>query len=493
MSTIIHTGIGNENVVAAAADSLASSGTDDKVVVDIPVSIGKRLFRFQINQGEDARAATESFLDTIRSSLDAEIKQSMPIVVPVMLRDKQQDNSTRSLELSLKAGDSISKKVSAFIETHQLAQDARDMLEEEVANRLLQMGMAPLIEVPLMLDNEEVLMPIFGNEPLHFSINLFSRQKGLSAEMSEILAREASLRLSQSGVLPIAELDIGLRKRTVDGSYSDSAQVKKLYMFRILKRRIASGMMKYTPFATVVTDFATCHTTWFHKDVQKVFVPTQGIANIAKRLGVKQHQIVMRGLPIRPDFSGIKLSKDSLRRNLSLKRNVPTVLMVGGGEGMGPVEKTTVALANRLGAKGQIIVICGRNEKLATRLKSLSYGETNVKVCGFVNNMVDFMCASDCIITKAGPGTIAEALICGLPMILNDYIPCQEADNVPYVLDHGVGIFMKDPEVVALTVAHWFSPEGSQELKEMAKKAKDLGRPEATFRIVEDLAALIPA
>ena len=112
MSTIIHTGIGNEKVAAAPADSLASSGTDDKVVVDIPVSIGKRLFRFQINQGEDAQAATESFLDTIRSSLDAEIKQSLPIVVPVMLRDKQQDDSTRSLELSLKAGDSISKKVS---------------------------------------------------------------------------------------------------------------------------------------------------------------------------------------------------------------------------------------------------------------------------------------------------------------------------------------------------------------------------------------------
>ena len=262
---------------------------------------------------------------------------------------------------------------------------------------------------------------------------------------------------------------------------------------RILRQRIAKGLMKPTPFATVVTDFATCHTTWFHKHVQKVFVPTQGIANIAKRMGVKQHQIEMRGLPIRPDFSGRKLSKESMRRSLALKADVPTVLIVGGGEGMGPVEKTAIAIAKRLGSRGQIIIICGRNENLATRLKTLNYGDTQVKVCGFVNNMVDFMCASDCIITKAGPGTIAEALICGLPMILNDYIPCQEADNVPYVLDNGVGIFMKEPEVVALTVAHWFSPEGSQELRDMAKKAKDLGRPEATFRIVEDLASLIPA
>lgn len=48
-----------------------------------------------------------------------------------------------------------------------------------------------------------------------------------------------------------------------------------------------------------------------------------------------------------------------------------------------------------------------------------------MKVCGFVTNMAEWMTASDTIITKAGPGTIAEALICGLPIILNGFIPCQ--------------------------------------------------------------------
>ena len=268
---------------------------------------------------------------------------------------------------------------------------------------------------------------------------------------------------------------------------------------RILRQRVAEGKMKDTPFATVVTDFATCHTTWFHKGVTKVFVPTQGIANIARRMGLNQSQIVLRGLPIRPDFCGPRgnvetaREKGRLRRSLGLASDRPVVMIVGGGEGMGPVEATTGALARRLGTNGQVIVICGRNESLASRLKAGDYGGCNVKVCGFVNNMVDYMSASDCIITKAGPGTIAEALICGLPMILNDFIPCQEASNVPYVLDHGVGIFMKDPDVVAQTVSHWFSSkEGSNELKEMSKRAKELGKPEATFKIVEDLAALIP-
>lgn len=48
------------------------------------------------------------------------------------------------------------------------------------------------------------------------------------------------------------------------------------------------------------------------------------------------------------------------------------------------------------------------------------------------------MGACDAIVTKAGPGTIAESLISGLPMVLNGFIPCQEAGNVPFVLDNQV-------------------------------------------------------
>ncbi|CAL6302505.1 unnamed protein product [Bathycoccus prasinos] len=102
--------------------------------------------------------------------------------------------------------------------------------------------------------------------------------------------------------------------------------------------------------------------------------------------------------------------------------------------------------------------------------------------------MSDFMRACDCIITKAGPGTIAEALICGVPLILNGCIPCQEEGNIPFVVDNGVGSFSTKPEDIAGTVANWFSDEYSTFLAEMSEKAKKLGRPEATFKIVKDLA-----
>lgn len=62
----------------------------------------------------------------------------------------------------------------------------------------------------------------------------------------------------------------------------------------------------------------------------------------------------------------------------------------------------------------------------------------HVVINGFVDNMAEWMTACDTIVTKAGPGTIAESLICGLPLLLNGFVPCQEAGNVPFVIDHKV-------------------------------------------------------
>ena len=111
------------------------------------------------------------------------------------------------------------------------------------------------------------------------------------------------------------------------------------------------------------------------------------------------------------------------------------------------MEETCLALDNRLEG-GQIVVICGRNEKLAKRLRRHKWA-SNVVILGFVSNMHEWMSASDCIVTKAGPGTIAESLACGLPIMLNNFIPCQEAGNIPWVIDNGVGDFSNEPEEVA--------------------------------------------
>ena len=205
---------------------------------------------------------------------------------------------------------------------------------------------------------------------------------------------------------------------------------------RVLQRRARASGVPAPPFATVVTDLTSCHPTWFHPGVDACFVPTEEVAKQARRRGLKERQIVMHGLPIRPVFASALPPKPALRKRLGLAPDGNVVLLVGGGEGMGLLEPTAAALAARLPASAQVVVVCGRNAALAARLtaKAPSYA-CKLVVKGFVSNMDQLMGAADVVITKAGPGTIAEALIRGVPLMLNGAIPCQEEGNVPFVVD----------------------------------------------------------
>ena len=164
--------------------------------------------------------------------------------------------------------------------------------------------------------------------------------------------------------------------------------------------------------------------------------------------------------------------------------------------GIGPVERIAAELSKALApagadgaARGQMVIICGRNRDLEGRLAAQTW-PLPVTVRGFVDDMPDWMAACDCIVTKAGPGTIAEALISGLPIVLSGFIPGQEEGNIPYVVDGGVGEFTTDPATIAGIVARWFGPE-RERLASMAAKARSLGHPQATFDIVKSIRGLL--
>ncbi|KAL0315528.1 UNVERIFIED_CONTAM: Monogalactosyldiacylglycerol synthase 2, chloroplastic [Sesamum radiatum] len=251
------------------------------------------------------------------------------------------------------------------------------------------------------------------------------------------------------------------------------------------------GLHKKVIFVTVITDLNTCHRTWFHPSVNRLYCPSEAVAKRALLDGLEESQIRVFGLPIRPSFCRAVLSKDNLRLELEMDSQLPAVLLMGGGEGMGPVKKTAKALGESLYDQelkkpiGQLVVICGRNEALAETLRSLEW-KIPVKIRGFEKQMEKWMGACDCIITKAGPGTIAEALIRGLPIILNDYIPGQEKGNVPYVVDSGAGVFTRSPKETARIVAEWFSTK-TDDLKRMSENALKLAQPDAVFDIVKDI------
>lgn len=246
------------------------------------------------------------------------------------------------------------------------------------------------------------------------------------------------------------------------------------------------------PFVTVVTDLATINPLWFHTDVKLCFVAGEEALDRGLRAGLGPDQIVLSGLPIRPAFAHPPQSSLELKQQLGLDPTRKTALLMSGGEGMGPVAAIAKAVAHQLAADqrhAQLVVVCGRNERLRQRLSEVDW-PIPVHLQGFVQNMPEWMAVCDCIITKAGPGTIAEALISGLPLLLSGYIPGQEEGNVPYVLDHGAGKYSEDPEEIAHIVSRWFGPEEA-ELAQIAQRARAMGRPHATSDIVERIVSLL--
>ena len=144
---------------------------------------------------------------------------------------------------------------------------------------------------------------------------------------------------------------------------------------------------------------------------------------------------------MRPSFWQAARPREQLLDELGLEKGRRTVLIVGGGDGVGSlgdiVEATAQELSKECPGDAQVIAVCGKNAKLRSRLESKQWGDVHVQVRGFVKQMSDYMEIADVMITKAGPGTIAEATIRGVPTMLSSFLPGQEAGNVPFVTENG--------------------------------------------------------
>lgn len=176
-----------------------------------------------------------------------------------------------------------------------------------------------------------------------------------------------------------------------------------------------------TPFCTVVTDLGSGHPTWFHPSVDKCFVPSDALVQAAKDRELTDEQIVKYGLPIRRGFWASNSGDDkqqqsatpqALKKQLGLDQTLPTVLIVGGGDGMGGIVDISKALGKALGqsdTKSQMVVVCGKNEQAKQELQSVAWGDgVTVHIQGFVNNMDEWMRASDALVTK-----VSLTIVCG--------------------------------------------------------------------------------
>lgn len=257
---------------------------------------------------------------------------------------------------------------------------------------------------------------------------------------------------------------------------------------RVLRRWREENAWQPVPFATVITDLTTFHPAWVDPKADLITVATEEAYQDVLRLRASPDRVRILGLPVREVFRHVPEDRKRLRERLGLARDLPLILLMSGGQGMGPVEEISTAIA-QAGPDAQLAVVCGRNEKLKRRLEAKTW-PIPTRVLGFVEDVHLWMGASDVLVTKAGPGTIAEALICGLPMILYGHIPGQEEGNVTFVLKREIGTYITQPREIAETLTRWLArPE--KFIKPMGERARALGHPDATARIVDALLELV--
>jgi len=176
-----------------------------------------------------------------------------------------------------------------------------------------------------------------------------------------------------------------------------------------------------------------------------------------------------------------------LRREMGLRENLTTAIVLFGGHG----SKVMYEITEELDAAGlplQLILICGRNEELAAKLRARQW-RLPVHVVGFTKEVHKLMRAADFLIGKPGPGSIAEAMVRKLPVLIecNAWTLPQERYNAEWVKEKGVGIVLKSFKDVAEGVGRMLEPATLGEFRKNVAAQNN----RAVFEIPEILAKLL--
>ncbi len=230
---------------------------------------------------------------------------------------------------------------------------------------------------------------------------------------------------------------------------------------------------------STITDFEA-HALWMEPNVDLYCVAAEQTKARLVARGAEPENIAVTGIPVSSRFSA-RIQPGALRKQMGLRDDLPTLLVLSGGFGMGPVAEIFKEL-QKVSYTVQILIVCGRNAELKQELAMLDRRHPT-HLFGFVQNMQELMAVADLIITKPGGLTTSEALALGKPIFIIDPIPGQEAANSDFLLENGAGAKANRIEDLPFRLEKLL---GSARLREMAVAAKSLGRPKAAVDICRE-------
>ena len=245
------------------------------------------------------------------------------------------------------------------------------------------------------------------------------------------------------------------------------------------------------PFVTLITDLADFPPRFWIEPIpeQYVIAGTEKAVEPARAMGHDDaHIFRTSGMILRPDFyEAAEWNPLELRKEMGLRADLPTAIVLFGGHG----SKVMYEITEKLDAAGlplQLILICGRNEALAAKLQAKQW-KMPVHIIGFTKEVHKWMCAADFLIGKPGPGSIAEAMVRKLPVLIecNAWTLPQERYNAEWVKEKQVGIVLKSFRDIADGVKRMLEPGTLGQFRKNVAAQEN----RAIFEIPEILAKLL--
>jgi len=231
------------------------------------------------------------------------------------------------------------------------------------------------------------------------------------------------------------------------------------------------------PLVGVLTDYAP-HSYWIYDTVDYYVVPSEEVKERFISKGVAAEKIKTYGIPIDPKFSR-QHNRQELAKKFELSLDKPIILTMGGGQGLGPINKI-VSSFKKIRVDSQLIVVTGTNQKLYRRLKNkIKRLKKKVSLFRFITNIDELMEISSLIITKPGGLTTAEALAKGLPMLIINPLPGQEEINTTFLLDKGAAIKITDDKLLPQVIQDLISNPSM--IQQMHNAALKISKPNASL------------
>ncbi len=226
--------------------------------------------------------------------------------------------------------------------------------------------------------------------------------------------------------------------------------------------------------ATVVTDLTAAHAAWRAANADLFIGP--GLPPVTREFWAGPASRAERG---------------RLRRSLGLEATGKVILLAGGAEGGGGITRRARAILRGC-PDASVVAVCGRNRLAARRLQRLAgrHGGRLI-VCGYTDAMAAWLRCADLVATKAGPGMIAEAACCGVPLLVTSQLPGQERDNAGLVTAAGAGLRVRGRRRLAGELRRLHDDPGA--IERMGAAAARLARPEAAFEVAVLIAGLVAA